>query len=100
MELKRQRALSLSDLFQVRLHPHTAVSNLSAEMLHQIYTTMKAVLEQAIQSQVDPTRLPQSWLLPHRDPQGHCPGCGEKLVRHKINQRSAYLCPNCQRKNS
>ena len=87
-------------LFQVRLHPHTAVSKLSEERLYQIYKTMQAVLAQAIQCQVDPTRLPQSWLLPHRDPRGQCPSCGEALVRDKVNQRSTYLCPNCQKKHA
>ena len=87
-------------LFQVRVHPHTEVSKLSEAVLHQIYKTIRAVLEQAIQCQVDPTRMPQSWLLPHRDPKGQCPSCGEALLRDKVNQRSAYLCPNCQKKNA
>jgi formamidopyrimidine-DNA glycosylase len=87
-------------LFQVRLHPYTAVNKLSEQRLHQIYKTMKAVLAQAIQYQVDPTRMPQSWLLPHRDPRGQCPSCGEALVRHKVNQRSAYFCPHCQKQNA
>jgi formamidopyrimidine-DNA glycosylase len=86
-------------LFQARLHPQTEVTTLSAEALHQVYKTMQAVLEQAIASHADPTRLPQSWLLPHRHRRGPCPSCGKALVRHKVNQRSAYLCPNCQRLN-
>ena len=87
-------------LFQARIHPYTVVSQLNEELLHRIYTTMRAVLEQAIQCQGDPTRMPQTWLLPHRAPRGQCPNCGEALVRDKVNQRSAYLCPHCQKQNA
>ena len=83
--------------FQARVHPQDKPQRLSERDLSQIYKAMKNVLKKAIRSEADPHRVPKTWLLPRRGRNTQCPRCGKKLLRVTINQRSAYLCPNCQR---
>jgi formamidopyrimidine-DNA glycosylase len=84
-------------LFQARVHPQRGVDRLSEGILYRIYKTMRSVLNKTIRYQADPRRVPKSWLLPHREKRAHCPRCGKGIQRVIINQRSAYVCPNCQR---
>jgi formamidopyrimidine-DNA glycosylase len=85
-------------LFQARVHPQESVDRLSEETLAKIYKMMKTVLNKTIGYKADPRRVPKSWLLPHRAKEANCPRCGKRLHRLTINQRSAYICPNCQRR--
>jgi formamidopyrimidine-DNA glycosylase len=84
-------------LFQARVHPKRRVDGLSEGTLHRIYNKMKSVLNSTIRYQADPRQVPKSWLLPHRGTKADCPRCGKPVQRVTINQRSAYVCPNCQR---
>jgi formamidopyrimidine-DNA glycosylase len=85
-------------LFQARLHPELKVDRLSERTLKRVYKMMRSVLKQTIRYEADPDRVPRSWLLPQREKGARCPRCGERINRLTINQRSAYLCPNCQRR--
>jgi formamidopyrimidine-DNA glycosylase len=85
-------------LFHARVHPRTKVDRLSERQLTEIYKLMKNVLRNTIRYEADPERVPGSWLLPHRDKETDCPRCGNQLQRITINQRSAYVCPKCQRR--
>jgi formamidopyrimidine-DNA glycosylase len=84
-------------LFQAHAHPQDKVDRLTKRQLNQIYKIMKNVLRNTIRYKADPNRAPRSWLLPHRGKNSDCPRCGNKLQRITINQRSAYVCPKCQR---
>lgn len=84
-------------LFHARVHPQDKVDRLSERQLNQIYKMMKNVLHKTIRYKADPDRLSRNWLLPHRRKNNDCPRCGTQLQRIAINQRSAYVCPNCQR---
>ena len=42
-------------------------------------------------------RLPDDYLLPHRDKQGRCPRCGGPIATLKAAGRTSYYCPRCQR---
>jgi formamidopyrimidine-DNA glycosylase len=86
-------------LFQARVHPQDRVNRLSEPTLDRIYKMMRSVLNKTISYQADPRRVPKSWLLPHREKGAACPRCGKRLGRLTINQRSAYVCPNCQGTN-
>jgi formamidopyrimidine-DNA glycosylase len=85
-------------LFRARLHPRTPVAHLDERALRGLHRAVRAVLEGAIHYRADPERMPRSWLLPHRREGAHCPRCGEALERTRIGQRSAWLCPSCQRR--
>jgi formamidopyrimidine-DNA glycosylase len=84
-------------LFHARVHPQAKVDRVSEKQLNQIYKMMKSVLHKAIRYKAAPHRVPRNWLLPYRRKKNDCPLCGNKLRRIMINQRSAYVCPNCQR---
>lgn len=85
-------------LFQARVHPLDKADRLSEKLLVEVYKVMKRVLAKTIHYRADPDRVPQSWLLPHRARNAECPRCGKGLKRLTINRRSAYICPNCQRR--
>jgi formamidopyrimidine-DNA glycosylase len=85
-------------LFQARVHPQDRVDRLSERALARVYKTMKSVLSKTIRYQADPHRVPKSWLLSHREKGAKCPRCGKGVNRLTISQRSAYLCPMCQRR--
>src|ERR687887_399408 len=84
-------------LFQARVHPQNRVDRLSEKTLEKIYRMMKSVLKKTISYQADPHRVPKNWLLPRRKKGANCPRCGKELHRVTIMQRSAYVCPRCQR---
>jgi formamidopyrimidine-DNA glycosylase len=87
-------------LFQARVHPQHRVNRLSERTLDKVYKLMKSVLNKTIGYQADPARIPKSWLLRHREKGAKCPRCGKGLHRLTINQRSAYICPNCQKRRT
>jgi len=88
-------------LFQAKIHPCTAVSELDDKSLKQLYRTMRRVLETAVAKGAGAEdverRVPKSWLLAHRRRGGECPRCGGKISTLKMQTRTAYLCPSCQR---
>jgi len=57
---------------------------------------MKEVLEIAIDSQADPEKIPEHYLLPHREKGAKCPPRHGEIDKTKVSGRSAYFCPNCQ----
>ncbi len=85
-------------LYQERLHPRTPVKHLDAEMVEDIFHTMREVLHTAIDHQAIPDQFPDSYIIPHRHGDGKCPGCGGAVERVKVSGRSAYYCPECQTK--
>jgi formamidopyrimidine-DNA glycosylase len=86
-------------LFQAGVHPQAKVDRLSEKILDKVHKVMKSVLTKTIGYQADPHRVPQRWLLPHREKGAKCPRCGKRLNRLTISQRSAYVCPSCQQRN-
>jgi len=88
-------------LFQAGIHPRTAVSDLDDASLKQLYRTMRRVLETAVAKGAGAEdierRVPRTWLLPHRGRGRECPRCGGKIATVKMQTRSAYFCPKCQR---
>lgn len=88
-------------LFQAKIHPRTAISDLDDESLRQLYRTMRRVLETAVAKGAGAEdverRVPKGWLLPRRRRGGECPRCGGKIGTLKMQTRTAYFCPSCQR---
>ena len=87
-------------LFQARLHPRTAVASLSARQCAELFAQIKAVLAMAIECGAGAEqfldRLPDHYLLPHRDKGGKCPRCGAAIATLKAAGRTSYFCPRCQ----
>ncbi len=84
-------------LFQAKINPLEITDNLSEEKLKTLFDTMKQVLKSAIEFGADRNKFPSSFLITHRNKNSICPRCGEKISTIKINERSTYYCPHCQK---
>jgi hypothetical protein len=78
------------------IHPKTPVNDLGESKLHTLFQTMKDVLQTAIEHDADPGRFPDSFLIPHRDEDAHCPQCSGHIDAIKVSGRTSYYCPACQ----
>jgi formamidopyrimidine-DNA glycosylase len=85
-------------LFHAGIHPRTTINHLGEETLEELFHTMKDVLKKAIEYQAEPERFPESFITRHRHDGGTCPICGSELESVKVSSRTAYYCPNRQRK--
>ena len=87
-------------LFQARLHPQTPVTSLDDRQRADLFRQIKAVLTTAIDCGAGAEqfleRLPEGYLLPHRDRDGRCPRCGSPIATLKAAGRTSYCCPRCQ----
>jgi formamidopyrimidine-DNA glycosylase len=87
-------------LFQARLHPARPARSLDAAETRSLMRSIKYVLRTAIAC--DPTqadfreRLPRGFLLPQRQPGGHCPRDETLLERMTLGGRTATFCSKCQ----
>lgn len=83
-------------LFQARLHPKLTTRELSERQIDRLYEVTRDVLRTAIDSQADPDRMPDHFLIPKRKT-GRCPVCGGPVRRVAVSGRSSYFCPGCQK---
>ena len=87
-------------LFQARLHPKTPAASLDEGQRAELFRQIKAVLGTAIERGAGAEqlleRLPDHYLLPHRDKVGKCPRCGTSIATLKSGGRTSYFCPRCQ----
>lgn len=83
-------------LFQERLHPATAITDLDEVRLGGVFRTMRRILSQVIETGNERRGLPESLLTPHRGRDMQCPSCKGRLEKIKAAGRSAYFCPSCQ----
>lgn len=91
-------------LFRARLHPKRSASSLSFEEKERLFTSILAVLKEAIAAKgttIRDFRRPsgeegnfQDLLSVYGKTQ--CPQCGTPIVREVISSRSTYFCPRCQ----
>lgn len=85
-------------LFQAKIHPKTKVNALDKNRLKKLFNIIKDVMQRSIDSRADPDKLPNSFIIPHRKKREKCPRCGGKIDKITVSGRSAYYCPNCQKK--
>jgi len=83
-------------LFQAGLPPRTGITALEREKAERLHAIVRRVLSAAIEAQADPGRLPDDYLLPHREPGGQCPRCGVSLATVEACGRRGWYCPACQ----
>lgn len=84
-------------LFQAGIQPEAKAADLDPDRATSLHRALRHVLRIAIERQADPERLPDSWLLPHRQENARCPRCGATLRQAQVAGRTAYFCPECQR---
>jgi formamidopyrimidine-DNA glycosylase len=87
-------------LFRVRIHPATEIARLAEKALTKLFRASHYILRKAIAAKADANQMPGSWLLPHRGRGGKCPRCGRKLRSARIGGRTAWFCPQCQKRQS
>lgn len=85
-------------LFQSGIHPEKRISSLNEKQLKKLFENMKDVMKRSIDRRADPSKLPDSFIIPHRNKGDKCPGCNGEVKRVKVSGRSSYYCPNCQKK--
>jgi formamidopyrimidine-DNA glycosylase len=87
-------------LFQARLHPQTPATSLTDRQRAELFRQIKRVLQTAIECGAGAEqfleRLPDDYLLPHRDKGGRCPRCGQAIATLQSGGRTSYYCPRCQ----
>lgn len=83
-------------LYQTKIHPKTKTSSLSDEQMNELYRNMRRILETSIRNQAKPEKLPDHYLVGHREEGAQCPDCGGKVERIEVSGRGCYICPNCQ----
>jgi formamidopyrimidine-DNA glycosylase len=85
-------------LFQSGVHPTVKALCLDDENYRELYMNMHKVLKRAVERKADPNKMPDNYLLPHRYKDGKCPRCKGEFKTEKVGGRTAYYCPNCQKK--
>jgi len=83
-------------LFQAGIAPGRRLDQLDDKELRNLHRTMRRVLATSIRNNAEVSRLPRTYLLPHRDSDGRCPRCGRELEEARISGRATYLCSHCQ----
>lgn len=84
-------------LFQAGIPPWIKANALTDWAWETLYTEMtQNVLPAAIEARADPSRFPDSFIIPHRHGDGTCPLCGGPLEKSRIGGRSAFYCPHDQ----
>ena len=84
-------------LFQAGIHPERDKKSLNRGEIGLLYDTMREVLMTSIDRNAEVSRLPGSYLIPHRDEEDNCPRCGGPVERIVVGGRGTYLCPECQK---
>ena len=84
-------------LYQAGIHPKADAGKLSDKETGKLFRKMKYVLEMAIEKEADVSRMPRTWLLPHREEGAGCPKCDGKIKTIKVTGRTTYYCPSCQK---
>ena len=94
-------------LFRAGVHPKRAAASLGKDRIARIYTAMREVLAEAIESRgssvsnyVDADGRKGSFQLAHRVYRctgKPCTRCGTAIKRIVLAQRGTHFCPKCQR---
>jgi formamidopyrimidine-DNA glycosylase len=83
-------------LFQSRIHPLTPADVLTERERQALYRMMRKVLRKAIEVDTEASRLPRSYLMPHRRSGARCPRRNGTIRQIRVGGRSTYFCPACQ----
>jgi formamidopyrimidine-DNA glycosylase len=86
----------LSDevLWQARIHPLRAISELSTEERSRLYRSLRTVIGRTVDRY--PEGYETRWTSARGRPMARCPRCRTELARTVAGGRTTYFCPNCQ----
>jgi len=84
-------------LYRASIHPRRAVDTLSDAEVKAIFTSLRAVLKEAIAFKSRGGDYPGRWLTQHRDEGDRCPRCGGTIQRTVVFGRTTYFCGKHQR---
>jgi formamidopyrimidine-DNA glycosylase len=83
-------------LFQARIDPRTQTTALDRRALERLHRQTRRVLALAADRGADPGRVPDTWLLPHREDGAPCPRGHGKVRKIRLVGRGSFYCPDCQ----
>lgn len=83
-------------LYDAKVAPTRKAADVDESEIKSIHSSMRRVIDKAIECEARPDRMPRTWLLPHRDEGGDCPRCGTSLRADKVSGRTTWWCPCCQ----
>ena len=84
-------------LFQCGVHPMAQADELSEDRLGCIHKNLVSIMDRSIKVGTDFDSLPDGYMLKTRHPTSHCPKGHDTWHTMKVNGRTAYFCPRCQR---
>jgi len=97
-------------LFLAKIHPAKASGHISKKKLTNLYHAIKYVIDKAIENRGTSLGKSKSNFSSINEDAGqnqenllihtkkNCPVCSKKINKIKINQRTTYFCPFCQKK--
>jgi formamidopyrimidine-DNA glycosylase len=85
-------------LYQARLDPHVAADALTDGETRRLHRQLRRVLERAIEAHARPAQMPAGWLIHARDDGAPCPRGIGTVRPYRASGRTAYWCPDCQRR--
>ena len=89
-------------LHRAKLHPERLASSLSEDEIDRLYRAIVETLAIAVPiggaSILNGKASPEHGAFPfvHGRRGEPCLGCGQEIVKTRVNNRGTYLCPNCQ----
>ena len=83
-------------LFKAKIHPKRKINTLNEDDLEKLFKSIKDVLEYGIKHEGELDTYSNSFLIPHRNKEEHCPECGSIIERYEISGRHGFYCPKCQ----
>jgi formamidopyrimidine-DNA glycosylase len=84
-------------LYRASIHPRRPVDKLSAAEVQAIFTSMRAILKEAIAFKSRGGDYPGRYLVQHREEGDRCPFCGGTVQRTVVFGRTTYFCGTHQR---
>jgi formamidopyrimidine-DNA glycosylase len=84
-------------LFQCGVHPMALADELGEDRLDCIHRNIVSIMDRSIKVGTDFDSFPEGYMLKARHPTSHCPKGHGPWHTMKVNARTAYFCPRCQR---
>jgi formamidopyrimidine-DNA glycosylase len=84
-------------LFQCGVHPLALADGLKEDRLSCIHRNLVIVLGSSIDARTDFDQLPEGYMLKARHTSSRCPKGHGPWHTMKVNGRTAFFCPQCQR---
>jgi formamidopyrimidine-DNA glycosylase len=84
-------------LYRASIHPRRPADELSDAEVKAIFTSMRAILKEAIAFKSRGESYPGKYLVQHRQEGDRCPRCGGTIQRSVVFGRTTYFCGRHQK---